>query len=65
MHTLAHIINQSPPLLGQRNGPAYKRPQRMGPEEAGPLPEGTEQNRIDGCTAATASSAVGHFINAT
>jgi len=31
-HTFAHIINQTPPLLGWRNGPAIKRPQRMGPE---------------------------------
>jgi len=31
-HAFAHMINQTPPLLGYRNGPAIKRPQRMGPE---------------------------------
>jgi len=33
------------PSLGQHIGPAYKRHQRMGPEQAGPLPEGTEQQQ--------------------
>jgi len=31
-HAHTHIINQTPPLLGQRSGPVIKRPRRMGPE---------------------------------
>ena len=31
-HTFAHIINLTPPLLGEHSGPVIKRPHRMGPE---------------------------------
>jgi len=40
MHTFAHIINQTPPVLGKHNGAAIKRPLCIGLELAGPLLEG-------------------------